>query len=98
MLKRSRLKTDHLTPEVPVTFPLEPHSATAPGVGGGGGGMEMSPKSRGEAASSHVRQVVRPPVALDADVGGDMKPLYGLPQFFDQVEYLCPQVHVCHCP
>ena len=30
MLKRSRLKTDHLTPEVPVTFPLEPHSATAP--------------------------------------------------------------------
>ena len=30
MLKRSRLKTDHLTPDVPVTFPLEPHSATAP--------------------------------------------------------------------
>ena len=51
--------------------------SSSSGVGEGGGRMEM-PKKQGGAASSYIRQMVRPTVALYANVGGDMKPLYGL--------------------
>ena len=40
--------------------------------GGGGGKYGDEPKKQGGAALPHIRQVVCPPIAFNADVGGDV--------------------------
>ena len=55
------------------------------------------PKQQWGATPSHIRQVVRPPIAFDANVGQDVQPLDRLPELLNQVQDFFPQVHMFNC-
>ena len=78
----------------------QPHNNSSSGKGGGvlfvrwvwpNGDLA---KQRGGQATPHVCQVVRPPIPLDANVRGDVKPFYLVPQLVREIQDLCPQVDV----